>query len=356
MVDFETEVYYQEDTNMTGVRVLVASDVGDVIDTIQVTNKTDFDELMAILEDIDERYVKVADGSSLSGETLDTILTNLGTGNTINASHLGGQPNTYYAKATHTHTAEDVSGIYQYDISISNYNPNIGDEITVTAKVTDYNDTPVNNKLITIKKDNSNWANGVKTNSNGEYTKKFTATTAGVVNFGIKNAKAQVNVKDAWKQVPLAKTVPFNAQLWILESQNLANLQVDIPRYLGWCDNGDKNKIVRPEINSSPETVPYIGENGFTGRNYAGKSCTDYVDNNGSLTYTFLGTDTHAIIPTQYCPQNTLSQTLWKGYWNVYLEADGSFCGSAYQPTSNMSNGVKENWSVSVKFNNVWRY
>lgn len=341
MVNYVTEVYNQEENNITGVKVLIASDVGDVIDTIEITNKTDFDEIMDKLDTIDETYVQVADGSSLSGEKLDTILANVGSAININASKLGGHSDTYFAKVNHSHTAGDINNLYQYEITLSNYQPKIGETITVTVKVTNYNDTVAANTPITVYKDNVKWAQNVPTNVNGVYTKKFTPTKAGVVTFSIRNAKAQCNVQDAWKQVPLLKTLPqgFDATLWILESQQLANFRMYLRRYVGWTKN--KSTSGMTDDNKDQNSLRYIGEN------------MNLVDANGSRTYKFYGLDTHNLIPLDYAPSLTLSQPLYKGNWIIHVHDSGHVSGTASAYTTSTS-GV--NWSVDVAFNQIWRY
>lgn len=341
MVQYDAEIYNQEEQNITGVKVVIASDVGDVIETIQVTNKTDFDEIISQLENIDETYIRVADGSSLAGERLDTILANVGSSIELNASKLGGHSDTYYAPVVHSHTAGDINNLYQYEISLSNYRPQIGESVRVTVKVTNYNDTPVNQKLITINKDNVAWAKNVTTNSSGTYSKTFTPDKAGVVTFSIKGAQAQCNVQDAWKQVPLLKTLPqgFDATLWILESQQLANFRMYLRRYVGWTRN--KSTSGMSDDNKDPISLQYIGEN------------TEYVNAKGSRTYKFYGMDTHGLIPLEYAPSLTISQPLFKGNWIMHVHDTGDVSGTASAYTSE-TNGP--NWSVDVAFNHIWRY
>ena len=50
MTSFETEVYNREGENVIGARVIVSADNGQTIDEIQVTNKTQFDELKGKLD------------------------------------------------------------------------------------------------------------------------------------------------------------------------------------------------------------------------------------------------------------------------------------------------------------------
>ena len=104
MVSFQTaEVYNEDEDNIIGVKVKVSADNGQVIDEIQVTNKTELDELKAKLDSLGDDYVKFDDESQLSGMTIEEILTNISETININATELGGIQSDGYSKANHTH-------------------------------------------------------------------------------------------------------------------------------------------------------------------------------------------------------------------------------------------------------------
>lgn len=104
MVSFQTaEVYNEDEDNIIGVKVKVSADNGQVIDEIQVTNKTELDELKAKLDSLGDDYVKFDDESQLSGMTIEQILQNISETININATELGGIQSDGYAKANHTH-------------------------------------------------------------------------------------------------------------------------------------------------------------------------------------------------------------------------------------------------------------
>ena len=104
MVTFQTaEIYNEDQDNIIGVKVKVSADNGQVIDEIQVTNKTELDELKAKLDSLGDDYVKFDDESQLSGMTIEQILTNISETININATELGGIQSDGYSKANHTH-------------------------------------------------------------------------------------------------------------------------------------------------------------------------------------------------------------------------------------------------------------
>ena len=103
MTDFETEVYHRDDNNIIGARVIVSADNGQTIDNIQVTNKTQFDELEAKLDVLDETYVRFAETSTLTDKTIDEILTNSNETTPINATLLAGLQSDAFSKTNHTH-------------------------------------------------------------------------------------------------------------------------------------------------------------------------------------------------------------------------------------------------------------
>ena len=327
MVDFEAEVYNKQDNNITGIRVLVKSDVGDVIGTAEITDELELDNLRNQIAEC------------VTPTELNTVLANAGGTSVINASTLAGHDGDYFAEANHSHDADAINGLYKYDIYMDNYNPEMGTRGNyVYVKVEEYGGTRVSNKLVSIKRDGQPWASGMRTNTNGIAKSEFVADTPGITTFTCDDARVQCNVKDAWKQVPLLKTVPFECNLYILESQKLANLVMYIPRYVGWCKTTNTAGMKPDEID--PASIRFISEN------------KDAVSDSARK-YLFNGTNTEYVLPLEYCPTRTISQPLYKSNYVVYLHRDGSLSGMAREYSTN-SNNV--NWSVDVHFNQVWRY
>ena len=103
MVRFETEVYEKREQDLVGVQVIVSEDTGRVIDTIQVTNKLEFDELVARLDTLNEEYVQFSANSPVSGESIEDILKNIGETIPINATVLNGLSSDDFSKTNHKH-------------------------------------------------------------------------------------------------------------------------------------------------------------------------------------------------------------------------------------------------------------
>lgn len=200
MTSFETEVYNREGENVIGARVIVSADNGQTIDEIQVTNKTQFDELKGKLDTLNEDYVQFADNSPLAGKTLDNILNNSGSSSNINAKTLGGITSAGYSKTGHKHPKAEITDLYNYDLYASNYNMNLGSsanadkQSTISVKVTNMSNSPVSNHQIIMYKNGTLWKTGY-TNANGLYSVSYSAETEGVVTFQVNNQKIQCNVK-----------------------------------------------------------------------------------------------------------------------------------------------------------------
>ena len=191
----ETQVYKREGDNVIGAQVIVSADEGQTIDSIQVTNKTQFDALVAKLDGLTSDYVKYEDGSTLRGRPIDNILTNTNEDANINATLLNGHNSSYFAKASHTHNKNNITNLYEYDISLSKYNVELNTQITVSVKVTNMSGNPVANQSVNIYRDGLSWVSGI-TNSNGVYSATFKATSAGLVTFGVNNQKVQLLVNE----------------------------------------------------------------------------------------------------------------------------------------------------------------
>ena len=202
MVNFETQVYQREGNSIIGAEVIVYSDTGERIGNIKITDESDYNDLVDRINGIANECVGYDTGSSLAGETIETILANLSEATTINATKLNGIQSDQYTKVGHTHTKNEISNLYNYNISLSDYNSKIGSEVTVTVKVTKQNGSPVPNQQLILTKDGATWKSGqgVSTNSNGIYKTKFTPTDGGIVTFGVENQKVQLNV-DGWETI-----------------------------------------------------------------------------------------------------------------------------------------------------------
>ena len=195
MVTFQTaEVYNEDQDNIIGVKVKVSADNGQVIDEIQVTNKTELDELKAELDSLGEDYVKFDEESQLAGLTIEEILNNISQTININATQLNGIQSDGYAKTAHTHLKSSITDLYTYSIGLSNYNVGVGDNITVSVNVINQAGSPVSGHQVILYKNGDVWKTGT-TNNSGVYSTTFSATEEGLVTFGVNNQKVQCNVK-----------------------------------------------------------------------------------------------------------------------------------------------------------------
>ena len=199
MTTFETEVYENTSDNVIGARVIVSADEGQTIDDIQVTNKTEFDEIVAKLDVLDETYITVDENSPLQGMTIDDILENSNNDIEINSSLLNGNPASYYAVSSHSHSKNDISNLYNFDISLSSYTVSPDEDITITVKVTKQDGTSVANESVVVYKNGTAWVNG-STNSRGIFQATFSPTDNGLVSFGVQNQKVQCLV-EGWKTI-----------------------------------------------------------------------------------------------------------------------------------------------------------
>ena len=200
MVSFQTaEIYNQDQDNIIGVKVTVSADQGQVIDEIQVTNKTEFEALVARLDELGDDYVQFDEDSSMAGMTIDDILTNISETININATTLAGIQSDGYAKTSHTHQKSQILNLYNYDISLSKNNLNIGTNsstdktTTVSVKVTNMSNAPVSGHNVVVYLNGEVWRTGT-TNNQGVYTSNYEATEEGLVTFQVNNQKIQCNV------------------------------------------------------------------------------------------------------------------------------------------------------------------
>ena len=105
MVDYSASVFTRSDSNsgMQGIEVIITDSSGEAIESIQVTNQTQFNALVERLDDLDITYPAFDNNSPLSGRTIDNLLANLNEDVNINATTLGGFESDKFSKSTHNH-------------------------------------------------------------------------------------------------------------------------------------------------------------------------------------------------------------------------------------------------------------
>ena len=195
MVDFKTRIFTESDNDIIGAEVIVFSDQGTRIGSIEIANAEDLNALREELEVIDETY--------FDETRLNAVLANSQESTTINATSISGYSSSDLAKVSqlsdyaltnHTHVKTSITDLYNYSISCSNYNPTIDTDISVTVKVTNQAGNPVVGHTVSILKNNSSWKSGT-TGSNGEFTTTYTCSEWGLTTFSANTVNKQILVK-----------------------------------------------------------------------------------------------------------------------------------------------------------------
>ena len=384
MVSYKARCYQKSDnTGFVGADIILESDT-------DVTNVTvmDANALNNYKQNIDstvEKCVKVS-SDALKDTSLERILSNnnnilTNNGVSIDAQTLSGYDINDLSLVGHVHSRSNITDFFDIkvelvgtDRSTPKYNAKLGDEIyikvTATRPTADggiiYGEgipLPISSSppsLVSSVSQNTS----VTTGRNGSaYYGKIKLTQSGIATFTVGNQTVQCNVSKVlntlsiddygWKEVEFDKELPpvMRGKLFINEAMELANVQLYLPRYLGWCANNDTSSDVLKGENRDRETMPYIAEN------------SGYVNSGGSKAYSFHGVETRFIIPNEYLPPVPMSQVLFKGEWVLHLDGEGTFYGSAMSFTSEGSNlfsstkkVVTSNWSIDLVFNHMWWY
>ncbi len=204
MTKFETQVYHKEQDDLIGVEVLVKDEDGESIDSLQITSKTDFDNLMEEIDELPENFISFDENSELRGMTLDEVLANENNNIPINALTLGGSTANQYSKTDHAHVKASITDLYNVDISSSSQNPDVGDTITLTVKLTNMSAQPAGGKNIVIYKNGSSWKSGT-TNGSGIFTTTYVVDSDDPIIFKVDNQKLIVAPNPYWKEISVSK-------------------------------------------------------------------------------------------------------------------------------------------------------
>ena len=284
MVDFKTRIFTESDNDIIGAEVIVFSDQGTRIGSIEIANAEDLNALREELEVIDETY--------FDETRLNAVLANSQESTTINATSISGYSSSDLAKVSqlsdyaltnHTHVKTSITDLYNYSISCSNYNPTIDTDISVTVKVTNQAGNPVVGHTVSILKNNSSWKSGT-TGSNGEFTTTYTCSEWGLTTFSANNMYNQIKVT-GFKKVLNNTTY----SLWVDEStRNAAVLANRSGVTIGAGDGFNYNDFkipsnYRPSTNSfvtvgrtTPGVINYIWTDGTVGIYNNGSQMTNY--------------------------------------------------------------------------------
>ena len=258
MVDFKTRIFTESDNDIIGAEVIVFSDQGTRIGSIEIANAEDLNALREELEVIDETY--------FDETRLNAVLANSQESTTINATSISGYSSSDLAKVSqlsgyaltnHTHVKTSITDLYNYSISCSNYNPTIDTDISVTVKVTNQAGNPVVGHTVSILKNNSSWKSGT-TGSNGEFTTTYTCSEWGLTTFSANNVKIQINVGGY-------RTTNPHQYYTVYEYQHRAGVRIHIPADISFT-NAIKNinDSVIPHRLAPRYPVMQICANGIT--------------------------------------------------------------------------------------------
>ena len=287
MVDFKTRIFTESDNDIIGAEVIVFSDQGTRIGSIEIANAEDLNALREQLEVIDETY--------FDETRLNAVLANSQESTTINATSISGYSSSDLAKVSqlsgyaltnHTHVKTSITDLYNYSISCSNYNPTIDTDISVTVKVTNQAGNPVVGHTVSILKNNSSWKSGT-TGSNGEFTTTYTCSEWGIINFSANTVSSQIRVTGSKK---VLNNITY--ELWVDESTRRAVVIANRSGVtIGAGDGFNYNDFkipsnYRPSANSfvtvgrgSPGVINYIWADGTVGIYNNGSQMTNYALN-----------------------------------------------------------------------------
>lgn len=103
MVNYDAKVYTLTEEGMQGIEVVISDESGETLESIQVTNQTQFNELVDTLDNLNLKFPAFADGSTLTGRSVENILRNDNEDVEINATTLSGFQSDELSKVEHTH-------------------------------------------------------------------------------------------------------------------------------------------------------------------------------------------------------------------------------------------------------------
>lgn len=105
MVTIESNIYNKtsDDDIILGANIIVYNNANNEVQKISIVDETELNKLKSELGVLDKTFVRFNDNSSLSGKSIDSLLSNSENNVVINATKLAGLTSDNFSKTGHTH-------------------------------------------------------------------------------------------------------------------------------------------------------------------------------------------------------------------------------------------------------------
>lgn len=105
MVKIESNIYNKttDEDIILGANIIIYNSTNNEVQKISIVDETELNRLKSELDVLDETFVRFKDNSSLSGKSIDSLLSNSDNNVVINATKLAGLTSDNFSKTDHTH-------------------------------------------------------------------------------------------------------------------------------------------------------------------------------------------------------------------------------------------------------------
>lgn len=105
MVRIESNIYNKTTDNdiILGANIIIYNSDNNEVQKISIVDETELNRLKSELDVLDETFVRFNDNSSLSGKSIDNLLSNSDNNVVINATKFAGLTSDNFSKTDHTH-------------------------------------------------------------------------------------------------------------------------------------------------------------------------------------------------------------------------------------------------------------
>ena len=151
------------------------------------------------------------------------------------------------------------SAYYRYELSSSNYNPNIDSNVTITCTCKNVLGNPISNKTLELFQ-NSTSVGTATTNANGIATWTITCSNWGIQHFNVENKSIDI-------QVTGYKTTTTHSYYTIYEYEDKVGIKIAISSNINFTTSWRSvNDSVIPYRLRPPYPVIMVGLNATTGQ------------------------------------------------------------------------------------------